>query len=618
MSRTSHLPLATVLSFLATVCLSETATSQVPKPSPPGIRVQQQLADASLPNPSSLSLKEAITIADKLSNDNRAKECIPYYSRAIAVTPTANEKLFLNRARAYEQIGQFANALSDVDRSLSIHYSLDAITEKALVLDKAGRFNESLAVFDSILAQNPHDVSVIKKKSETLVEAGNCDAAIALLTSAMSFAPNEVKLYAARCRAYTNESASTEAMADANKEIQLGGATAEALVDRAYVEFHLREYDRALADCTAALNIEPRNTYALGCRAYIEMERHENTALHRDAELLLSIEPDSATGLSLLGNYYSSMKKYDVAGSYFARSLEITPSQAMAYMEAAENFQKLKQHDKAMELLADGIKHVPDNPGLFFARALFENEAGDYGNAIEDANRSIQLGPKFAAPYIERAKAHLGLHQAQQALSDIDELQRLNIGGGHESDISEIKAKALAELKQLDRTESEISRLPSSQAPSTAPGSATSALAASRPSSAPSSPAAAQPGSSPSSPGLSHRGFSISSHAASRPDAPDSATSSPIPPYGKLGFSFTLDEHHLPTVRKVVDGTPAAAAHIKIDDRIVAADGISTAGLTKEQVSELLRSRPSATIILTINRNGAVIKVSCVRDSSSR
>lgn len=66
------------------------------------------------------------------------------------------------------------------------------------------------------------------------------------------------------------------------------------------------------------------------------------------------------------------------------------------------------------------------NAGDFYLSAIDKNHRGDNAGALKDLNRAIQINPKLAEAYSDRAAIRVQLGDRKGALSDLDQAIRLN------------------------------------------------------------------------------------------------------------------------------------------------------------------------------------------------
>lgn len=73
---------------------------------------------------------------------------------------------------------------------------------------------------------------------------------------------------------------------------------------------------------------------------------------------------------------------------------------------------------------------------------------------------------------------------------------------------------------------------------------------------------------------------------------------------GIIGVKFLIGFNLPPTINRVFPGTPAFNAGIRVNDIIVAVDGVPTSGLTKEEVYAMIVGLPETPVTISILRNG--------------
>lgn len=82
---------------------------------------------------------------------------------------------------------------------------------------------------------------------------------------------------------------------------------------------------------------------------------------------------------------------------------------------------------------------------------------------------------------------------------------------------------------------------------------------------------------------------------------------------GIIGVKFVAQFGKPPVINEIFPNTPADKVGLRISDLIVAVDGVPTAGLTKDEVFDLIVGTPGTQVSLSILRNGDYSAVSCVR-----
>jgi C-terminal processing protease CtpA/Prc len=76
---------------------------------------------------------------------------------------------------------------------------------------------------------------------------------------------------------------------------------------------------------------------------------------------------------------------------------------------------------------------------------------------------------------------------------------------------------------------------------------------------------------------------------------------------GIIGVKFSLGLGRPPIINRVFPGTPAHGSGLRVDDIIVAVDGVPTNGLSKDEVYGMIVGTPQTTVTLSVLRHGDFI-----------
>lgn len=81
----------------------------------------------------------------------------------------------------------------------------------------------------------------------------------------------------------------------------------------------------------------------------------------------------------MVGTYFVQQDMYVEALDHFAKSKNAKPDYWPPYVEAAKVYMRLKQREKALEWLRDGLSHLPEEPQLVRALAEIEGRGNNLG-----------------------------------------------------------------------------------------------------------------------------------------------------------------------------------------------------------------------------------------------
>ncbi|KAL9645555.1 hypothetical protein ABK040_000618 [Willaertia magna] len=98
---------------------------------------------------------------------------------------------------------------------------------------------------------------------------------------------------------------------------------------------------------------------------------------------------------------------------------------AEEYKNKGNELFKLKKFDESIEMYSKAIEYQQD--AVYYCnRALVNIHLENYGAALEDSDKAIQLDSKYTKAYYRRGTAHLGLSKLEEALEDFKEALKLS------------------------------------------------------------------------------------------------------------------------------------------------------------------------------------------------
>lgn len=189
-----------------------------------------------------------------------------------------------------------------------------------------------------------------------LMQATRYEQAALNFSRAIDLKPDFADAYRMRGRVYVAEYSPDPAIKDFSKLIELRPNDASVLVERGLASLNKKDYQNAIADADRALSIDSKLARAYNLRA---------TARRATG--------DPARALA-----------------DFTRAVELDPD-LENYLQRASTYQQLGQHKLAVADLDHAMAIDPQQPHIYFARALSEEALGDAAGA----KRDIAVGRKI-------------------------------------------------------------------------------------------------------------------------------------------------------------------------------------------------------------------------------
>ncbi|KAH7861299.1 hypothetical protein Vadar_024351 [Vaccinium darrowii] len=116
------------------------------------------------------------------------------------------------------------------------------------------------------------------------------------------------------------------------------------------------------------------------------------------------------------------------AGSIFIPSMEFEKSNISRAEEikilANEAF-KAHKFSQAIVLYTQAIELNSQNPVYWANRAFAHTKLEEYGSAIQDASKAIEIDPKYSKGYYRRGAAYLAMGKFKEALKDFQQVKKI-------------------------------------------------------------------------------------------------------------------------------------------------------------------------------------------------
>jgi tetratricopeptide (TPR) repeat protein len=212
-----------------------------------------------------------------------------------------------------------------------------------------------------------------------------------------------------------------QAIRDYDSVLRLNPKTAEAYHGRAHCYSKLKQYDLAIKDLAHTIEIEPENADAYYLRAFAY--RHLLKYKEAISDFSLSIDklpkmqhnPCSQwqntfeTAYLLRAELYARLKDYPNALADISKIIDMAPPQedkeyvciseeekykpmkGQAYSLRAKIYADLNNYQQAVKDVSMSIENDPKSEGAYNARGSYYFEAEQYGLAIDDFTKALNL-----------------------------------------------------------------------------------------------------------------------------------------------------------------------------------------------------------------------------------
>jgi tetratricopeptide (TPR) repeat protein len=259
---------------------------------------------------------------------------------------------------------------------------------------------QAIAVFDTVLQDDPHDESALQGKVASLRTMGRYAEALDLADAALRDLTDSPGIYSERGWIHFEQACYDEAASDFIAALALTPDDPGAHVNLAWALLRQQKdarLDAAEQHCRTALALDAQLPEAFGCLGNIAFRRGRV----RDAEacFLRSIEVDPNRGAYAdLGALYTQMGRYDEASARLDQALKKDPGDVYAHMEKGELDLQMENVDDAVRQFRWAAALEPDHPGPAKALAIGLMEAGKLAEAektLRDAIRRLDQDKRW-------------------------------------------------------------------------------------------------------------------------------------------------------------------------------------------------------------------------------
>jgi len=167
--------------------------------------------------------------------------------------------------------------------------------------DDKGQYEQALEDFDRAVATNPQDSDAFNSRGTTFTALGRYELAVRDFDEAVRLNPASGPPLGNRCFAKAMLGILESALADCNEALRVKQKYPGAYFSRALVYMKLKRYDAAIDDYSLDLRIRPDNPYALFGRGMAKYLRGDVRGGDSDIVAAQSIRPDIAEHMAKLG-----------------------------------------------------------------------------------------------------------------------------------------------------------------------------------------------------------------------------------------------------------------------------------------------------------------------------
>jgi Flp pilus assembly protein TadD len=402
-------------------------------------------------NPSDSEAHADLGVA--LAQQGRTGEAIVQYRQAVKVQPGYPE--------AHNDLGNALSGQGHTDEAIAEYREAcrlkpdyaDAYSDLGVALSKAGRMDEAMAEFHEALRINPALPDAHGNLGTALFQQGRTGEAVAEYREALRLNPDYAKGHYGLGNVLQQQGRSQEAVAEYREALRLDPGNAEAHTNLGVVLCQQGRIDEGIGEYRQALRIDPALADAHSNLGAALLQQGRTDEALSEYEEALRLNPQDAKAHANLGNILLRQGRTNEAITQYREALRINPGDfethynlGNALLRNGETGGAISEIEKALELqpanpaientlawllaagpqasLRNGTRAVQlaaqasqatggDKPAILRTLAAAYAQAGQYSNAVQTAQRALQLA-QSNAPLASTLQREIKLYQAGQ------------------------------------------------------------------------------------------------------------------------------------------------------------------------------------------------------------
>jgi len=307
----------------------------------------------------SSKMKELAELREKYIASGRYQEAIEVSSKMIELMPDS-ALFYLARGEAYERSDNYASAIADYEKALSMDRG-DLAKKPPVNFNIGttylnwGKNAEAINYFDKAIKLDRRYVQALVHRGVAYHNIGKSDLAKADFDTALSLDANNALAYRYRANIYGLANDYRKVVADLSKCLELDPkrySQEPATFGNRGVAYHeLGKLKEALEDFDRALSLNPRYVFALvnRGRAYSDLKKYD--LAFKDFDMAIGYEPNNADALFWRGALYYSTDKLAPALEDFMKVVKLNHRHVVAHLLITGVYSRQNNIDEACRWL---------------------------------------------------------------------------------------------------------------------------------------------------------------------------------------------------------------------------------------------------------------------------
>jgi tetratricopeptide (TPR) repeat protein len=331
-------------------------------------------------------------------------------------------------ARAYENLGQFAETLEELRKTVELApENLDAKAKLGnyFLLTQPPMISEAAKILEQIFAREPNFIEGHILKASILAAQKKPDGEVLeVLDAAIALDPNRTETYLSLARFLMSKDKIREAEEAIKKGIAVNPNAALGYIEYGrFLEYGNRPAE-AETQYAKAIETDPNNIEAREAQAEFYLATKQYEKAEQTFKELVRIQENSAESRLHLGNFYAQIGREDEALRVFNEILTDAPEYVRARYRLSEIYLDRKENEKVNEQVEILLSINDEDAEALMLRARVKLQENRAEEAVKDLEEILKKQPSQKDALFYMTQARLALGQIDQARAFIGDLEK--------------------------------------------------------------------------------------------------------------------------------------------------------------------------------------------------
>ena len=274
-------------------------------------------------------------------------DAIDQFTKAIELDPD-NEKAYIARALAYEEVGKLKEAAEDYDRGTTFKLDEEFFYNAGRIYYLLEEYETAIERIDAALEMKRTYMECYQVLARTYMAQGKLSEALEECNAALGLKENSENFF---LRGTINEALGNMEFAeeDYEKSIRRDDENLDALIAVADVRVELGKLEQAMYRVNEALELDPNNRQAYYVRSKIYVKQLDYPNAINDISKNLLMDQQDEEMYFIRGCYYQDFTQHPNAINDFTKVILLNPANADALFKRAYSYEQIGDYKSAIK-----------------------------------------------------------------------------------------------------------------------------------------------------------------------------------------------------------------------------------------------------------------------------